>query len=91
MLNMIVSGASGRMGSRIIILSQDMDEITLAGALERKDHKDLGNDIGKESYTIIDTFSPKRSDLPSIISLTFGKIKYRFPPYGWLTNSALIV
>ena len=46
MLNMIVSGASGRMGSRIIILSSDSEEIKLTGALERKDHRYLGKDIG---------------------------------------------
>jgi 4-hydroxy-tetrahydrodipicolinate reductase len=46
MLNMVVSGASGRMGSRIIVLSRDMDNLKLSGALDRKDHKDLGKDIG---------------------------------------------
>jgi 4-hydroxy-tetrahydrodipicolinate reductase len=44
---MIVSGASGRMGSRIINLSKDLEEIKLVGALERKDHKYLGKDIGE--------------------------------------------
>ncbi|GBD96683.1 MAG TPA: 4-hydroxy-tetrahydrodipicolinate reductase [Nitrospirae bacterium] len=47
MLNMIVSGASGRMGSRIITLSRDMDDIKLTGALERKDHEESGKDIGQ--------------------------------------------
>ncbi len=47
MLNMIVSGSSGRMGSRIITLSRDFKDIKLIGALERKDHKDLGKDIGE--------------------------------------------
>ena len=46
MLNMIVSGASGRMGSRIIALSRDSGDINLAGALDRIDHEDLGKDIG---------------------------------------------
>ena len=47
MLNMIVSGASGRMGSRIITLSRDLDDIKLTGALERKDHEEAGKDIGQ--------------------------------------------
>ncbi len=47
MLNMIVSGASGRMGSRIITLSQDIEELKLVGALERSDSADLGKDIGE--------------------------------------------
>lgn len=46
MLNLIVSGASGRMGSRVISLSRDSEEIKITGALERKDHKDSGKDIG---------------------------------------------
>ena len=47
MLNMIVSGASGRMGSRIIALSREMDDIKLTVALERKDHEESGKDIGQ--------------------------------------------
>ncbi|RJQ14678.1 MAG: 4-hydroxy-tetrahydrodipicolinate reductase [Nitrospiraceae bacterium] len=47
MLNMIVSGATGRMGSRIIALSREVEKIKLSGALESKNHKDLGKDIGE--------------------------------------------
>lgn len=47
MLNIAVSGASGRMGSRIISLSENMDELKLTGALERKAHSDSGKDIGE--------------------------------------------
>jgi 4-hydroxy-tetrahydrodipicolinate reductase len=47
MLNLTVSGASGRMGSRIITLSRDMENLKLTGALEHKDHKDAGKDIGE--------------------------------------------
>jgi 4-hydroxy-tetrahydrodipicolinate reductase len=43
---MTVSGASGRMGSRIITLSKDVDKLTLTGALEQKNHEHLGKDIG---------------------------------------------
>lgn len=47
MLNIIVSGASGRMGSRIIALSKEYKDIKLVGAVERKDHKNIGQDIGE--------------------------------------------
>ncbi|MBI4846983.1 MAG: 4-hydroxy-tetrahydrodipicolinate reductase [Nitrospirae bacterium] len=47
MINMIVSGAAGRMGSRIIALSGDFKDIKISGALENKNHKDLGRDIGE--------------------------------------------
>lgn len=46
MVKVIVTGAAGRMGSRIISAIQDMDGITVAGALERTDHPSLGFDAG---------------------------------------------
>ncbi len=47
MLKMSVAGASGRMGSRIITLSRDIEEITLSGALEHTGNSNLGKDIGE--------------------------------------------
>lgn len=46
MKNIIVTGATGRMGSRIIALSGEYPGIRLYGALEKKGHGDLGRDIG---------------------------------------------
>lgn len=46
MKNIIVTGATGRMGSRVIALSGEYPEICLYGALEKKGHGDLGRDIG---------------------------------------------
>jgi 4-hydroxy-tetrahydrodipicolinate reductase len=47
MINIIVSGAAGRMGSRIIALSRDLKDIRLCGALENKNHPAIGRDIGE--------------------------------------------
>jgi 4-hydroxy-tetrahydrodipicolinate reductase len=47
MPNIIVSGAAGRMGSRIISLSGEYKDVRLVGAIERRDHKDIGRDIGE--------------------------------------------
>jgi len=47
MPNIVVSGAAGRMGKRIVALSREYKEIKLVGALERQDHKDIGRDIGE--------------------------------------------
>jgi 4-hydroxy-tetrahydrodipicolinate reductase len=47
MSNIIVSGASGRMGRRIIALSKEYKNINLVGAIERKDHEDIGRDVGE--------------------------------------------
>lgn len=47
MVNIIVSGAAGKMGSRIIALSRDFREMRLCGALENKNHPAIGRDIGE--------------------------------------------
>ncbi|MBL7049856.1 MAG: 4-hydroxy-tetrahydrodipicolinate reductase [Nitrospira sp.] len=49
MINMIVSGATGRMGSRIIALAKDNKNINLAGAIEHSAHEIIGKDIGENS------------------------------------------
>lgn len=46
MVRVIVTGAAGRMGSRIISAIQETDGIALAGALERAGHPSLGFDAG---------------------------------------------
>ncbi|NOY52095.1 MAG: 4-hydroxy-tetrahydrodipicolinate reductase [Deltaproteobacteria bacterium] len=47
MIHAVVTGATGRMGQRIIRLLQDEEGIRLSGALERTDHPDAGKDIGE--------------------------------------------
>ncbi len=46
MTKIVVAGATGRMGSRIVALSLDYPGLQLAGAFERQGHKDIGKDIG---------------------------------------------
>lgn len=46
MTRIIVCGATGRMGSRIIILSKEYEGLRLAGAIEKKGHESIGKDIG---------------------------------------------
>ena len=47
MIKAIVSGAAGRMGSRIIHLMEAAAGITLAGACEQPDHAAVGKDVGE--------------------------------------------
>jgi len=47
MPNIIVSGAAGRMGSRIVALSREYETLKLVGAVEHKGHKMIGQDIGE--------------------------------------------
>ena len=46
MTRIIVAGATGRMGSRIVALSMNYPGLQLAGAFERKGHASAGKDIG---------------------------------------------
>jgi 4-hydroxy-tetrahydrodipicolinate reductase len=46
MARIIVAGASGRMGSRIIALAREYPELKLTGAFERKGHGAVGKDAG---------------------------------------------
>jgi 4-hydroxy-tetrahydrodipicolinate reductase len=47
MINIIVSGAAGRMGRRITALAYAHEEINVIGALEHKEHPKIGADIGE--------------------------------------------
>jgi 4-hydroxy-tetrahydrodipicolinate reductase len=46
MINVIVAGAAGRMGRRLIALIKDSTTLTLAGAIEGKGHHTVGDDAG---------------------------------------------
>ncbi len=46
MTNIIVTGATGRMGSRITSLSKEYQNLKLSGATEKKGHEAIGKDIG---------------------------------------------
>jgi 4-hydroxy-tetrahydrodipicolinate reductase len=46
MIRIGVAGAAGKMGSRIAALCGEYEGLLLAGAFERKGHKDIGRDTG---------------------------------------------
>jgi 4-hydroxy-tetrahydrodipicolinate reductase len=43
---LIVVGAAGRMGKRILSLAMDANQFDIVGAVERQDHPDIGKDAG---------------------------------------------
>ncbi len=45
-VKVIVAGAAGRMGGRIITLVHDTDGVELVGAVEREGHRLVGSDVG---------------------------------------------
>lgn len=44
--SLIVSGAAGRMGKRILALAAESGDFSIVAAIERPDHPDLGKDAG---------------------------------------------
>ena len=47
MVRTIITGADGRMGMRLVALTQETDGLSLTGAIEMKDHPALGKDAGE--------------------------------------------
>ncbi len=78
MVNLTVCGAAGRMGSRIIALSKDYEDLKIVGAIESKNHSKLGVDagiiagIGQIGVEIID-------DIEKVITSTDVVIHFTSP------------
>jgi 4-hydroxy-tetrahydrodipicolinate reductase len=76
MVKIAVAGAAGRMGSRIAALSKEYKGLQLAGAFERKGHKDIGKDIGiitgigETGVELVDSFESIMKNADVIISFT---------------------
>lgn len=51
MITAVVTGAAGRMGRRLIALLRESGEFQVVGAVERRDHVDLGRDAGEVAGT----------------------------------------
>ncbi len=76
MIKIAVAGAAGRMGSRITALSKEYEGLQLAGAFERKGHKDIGKDvgtivgIGNTGITLADSLESIIDNVDVVISFT---------------------
>ncbi len=76
MIKIAVAGATGRMGSRITAISKEYEGLKLAGAFERKGHKDIGKDIGPivgigdTGVKLVDSLESIVGDVDLIISFT---------------------
>ena len=51
MIKVVVAGAAGRMGCRLVALVRDSTALTLAGAIEGSGHHAIGADVGETSGT----------------------------------------
>ena len=54
MINVVVAGAAGRMGCRLVALIKDSPALTLAGAIEGKGHHAVGDDAGETAVLALD-------------------------------------
>jgi len=76
MVKIAVAGAAGRMGSRITALSTEYKGLKLAGAFERKGHRDIGKDvgtvigIGETGVTLVDSLESIIDSVDLVISFT---------------------
>lgn len=76
MIKIAVAGATGRMGSRITAISKEYEGLQLAGAFERKGHKDIGKDIGQivgigdTGVKLVDSLESIIDNVDLIISFT---------------------
>jgi len=75
-INCIVNGAGGRMGSRIIYTIHQTEEIRLVGAIELKGHPLMGTDageslgIGKIDIPVVDSIDKVNSDFDVLIDFS---------------------
>lgn len=76
MVKIAIAGAAGRMGSRITALSKEYEGLQLAGAFERKGHKDIGKDvgtiagIGETGVKLVDSLKSVIDNVDLVISFT---------------------
>ena len=47
MVNVVITGAAGRMGCRLVTLVQQSEQLNLVGAIEREGHSSIGLDVGE--------------------------------------------
>ncbi len=50
MVRTIITGAAGRMGMRLVALTQETEGLSLTGAIERQEHPALGKDAGEIAH-----------------------------------------
>lgn len=65
MIKIVICGASGRMGRRIIACAANDEEVEIVGAVERPGHPDLGSDAGQISGSA-ELGVPVTADLASV-------------------------
>ncbi|MBI3603368.1 MAG: 4-hydroxy-tetrahydrodipicolinate reductase [Nitrospirae bacterium] len=79
MIKVIVAGAAGRMGGRLVCLLKESAALTLAGAVENKGHMSVGDDAG-EAAGCGQTGVVIRDDLAAVLDRGEVVIDFSAPP-----------
>jgi len=80
MTRIVVTGAAGRMGGRIITLATEADELEVAGAVEMTGHPKIGEDAGYVAgcgdlgVMIVDSLEEALADADLLVDFTFPQV-----------------
>jgi len=84
MTRLIVNGAGGRMGRRIIALAAEDDALAVVAAFERPDHPDLGKDAGAlAGVGELDVPLAARSDVAADVAVDFSHADSALEMIDW--------
>src|SRR4030042_4604962 len=92
-----VAGAAGRMGGRITAISKEYEGLQLAGAFERKGHKDVGKDvgtlvgIGNTGITLVDSLESIIDNVDVIVSFTTVEASKEHLRLATSKNKAMVI
>ncbi len=92
--NLIINGAGGRMGRRIMALAVESGRFDIIGAIERPQHPDLGKDAGKlagigEINIMLESEPPDSADV--MIDFSLPEATDRVVSHCAENNIALVI
>ncbi|MBM4038754.1 MAG: 4-hydroxy-tetrahydrodipicolinate reductase [Planctomycetes bacterium] len=92
MIRLIVNGAAGRMGRRIIALAAEDKEFAIAGAFERPDHPDMGKDAGTlAGIEPIGVALTPRGDVAADVAVDFSHADSALAMIGWCAERGIAI
>ena len=97
MINLIVCGAAGRMGRRLISLISDAEDLALVGATERPGHDAIGSDAGtvagtaEQGVPVADDLGPILDRCDAVINFTAPEATLDASAIAGETGKAMVV
>ncbi|HPD17686.1 MAG TPA: 4-hydroxy-tetrahydrodipicolinate reductase [Planctomycetota bacterium] len=92
MVRVLINGAGGRMGRRLIALAAEDRELAVAGAFERPDHPDLGKDAGAlAGVPPLGVALSARCDVAADVAIDFSHADSALEMIAWCAARGLAV